>query len=226
VMYRRMDAVVGETRARADRHTALIVLSDHGFKNFRRGVNLNGWLVEQGLLRVRKDTAPGEYLSAIDWEQTQAYALGLSGIYINLAGRERGGIVSAADAPALKRRIIDGLCALRDGDTPVIRRVVDVAAEWKGPYRNGGPDLLPGYENGYRVSWDCAKGAVRDELFEDNVKCWSGDHCVDSEIVPGVLFTNLSLHPDPAGLIDIGPTVLDLFGVEVPAYMTGRSLLA
>jgi len=28
-----------------------------------------------------------------------------------------------------------------------------------------------------------------------------------------------------AGLIDIGPTVLDLFGVDVPAYMTGRSLL-
>ena len=225
-MYRRMDTLVGETRARADRHTALFVLSDHGFKNFRRGVNLNGWLLEQGLLGVRKDAAPGEYLSAIDWSRTQAYALGLSGIYINLAGRERGGIVSAADAPALKRRIIEGLCALRDGNAGAIRRVVDVAAEWKGPYRNGGPDLLPGYENGYRVSWDCAKGAVRTEIFEDNHKCWSGDHCVDSEIVPGVLFTNLPLRPDAAGLIDIGPTVLDLFGVDVPPYMTGRSLLA
>jgi predicted AlkP superfamily phosphohydrolase/phosphomutase len=216
-MYRRMDRLVGETRARVDRHTALFVLSDHGFKNFRRGVNLNGWLLKEGLLSVRDGAAPGEYLSAIDWSRTQAYALGLSGIYINLAGRERGA--------ALKRRIIEGLCALHDGDARVIRRVVDVAADWKGPYRNGGPDLLPGYADGYRVSWDCAKGAVRNELFEDNLKCWSGDHCVDADIVPGVLFSNIPLRDD-AGLIDMGPTVLELFGVETPAYMTGRSLLA
>jgi predicted AlkP superfamily phosphohydrolase/phosphomutase len=225
-MYRRMDQLVGETRARVDTHTALFVLSDHGFKNFRRGVNLNGWLQQEGLLRVREGAAPGEYLSAIDWEHTQAYALGLCGIYINLAGRERHGIVPPDGAPALKRRIIEGLCALRDGDTPAIRRVVNVAADWRGPYRHGGPDLLPGYEDGYRVSWDCAKGAVHSELFEDNHKCWSGDHCVDSEIVPGVLFANLALRTDAPGLIDIAPTVLELFGVDTPAYMTGRSLLA
>ena len=225
-MYRRMDQLVGETRARVDKHTALFVLSDHGFKNFRRGVNLNGWLLREGLLRVRDNAAPGEYLSAIDWEHTQAYALGLSGIYVNLAGRERHGIVPPDAAAALKRRIIEGLRELRDGDTPVIRRVVDVASDWKGPYRHGGPDLLPGYADGYRVSWDCAKGAVRTEIFEDNHKCWSGDHCVDSEIVPGVLFTNIALRGDGAGLIDIGPTVLQLFGVDAPAYMTGRSLLA
>jgi predicted AlkP superfamily phosphohydrolase/phosphomutase len=225
-MYRRMDTLVGETRARVDKDTALFVLSDHGFKNFRRGVNLNGWLLREGLLVVRDGAAPGEYLSAIDWSKTKAYALGLSGIYLNLAGRERHGIVGAAEAPALKRRIRDGLCALRDGDTQVIRRVVDVAADWKGPYRNDGPDLLPGYENGWRVSWDCAKGAVRSEIFEDNHKCWSGDHCVDSEIVPGVLFSSVPLRDDRAGLIDIGPTVLDLFGVDTPPHMTGRSLLA
>jgi predicted AlkP superfamily phosphohydrolase/phosphomutase len=224
-MYRRMDALVGETVASVDKNTALFVLSDHGFKNFRRGVNINGWLLEQGLLALRDNAAPGEYLSAVDWSRTKAYALGLSGIYINLAGRERQGIVPPGEAAALKKRIIDGLCALRDDGTQPIRRVVDVAADWSGPYRDGGPDLLPGYENGYRVSWDCAKGAVKTALFEDNVKCWSGDHCVDSEIVPGVLFTNLPLVGRDAGLIDMGPTVLDLFGVDVPAYMMGKSLL-
>ena len=224
-MYRRMDTLVGETIAHVDKHTALFVLSDHGFKNFRRGVNLNGWLRDQGLLTLRDNAGPGEYLSSVDWARTKAYALGLSGIYINLAGRERQGIVPPAEAAAIKRRIIDGLCALRDGDAQPIRRVVDVGAEWSGPYKDGGPDLLPGYENDYRVSWDCAKGAVRDELFEDNTKCWSGDHCVDSEIVPGVLFTNMPLESRDAGLIDMGPTVLDLFGVDAPAYMMGRSLL-
>jgi predicted AlkP superfamily phosphohydrolase/phosphomutase len=224
-MYRRMDQLVGETRARIDAKSALFVISDHGFKQFRRGVNLNAWLQREGLLAVREGAAPGEYLSAVDWSRTRAYALGLGGIYVNLKGRERQGVVEASEAPAVKRRIVEGLCALRDDGVRPIRRVVDVAAEWTGPYRDGGPDLLPGYEDGYRVSWDCAKGCVKPELFEDNTKCWSGDHCVDSEIVPGVVFTNLPLDGERARLMDVGPTVLDLFGVEVPRYMTGKSLV-
>jgi predicted AlkP superfamily phosphohydrolase/phosphomutase len=225
-MYRRMDALLGETMRHVDGRTALFVISDHGFKPFRRGVNLNAWLEREGLLATRAGAAPGEYLSAIDWARTRAYAIGLGGIYINLKGRERHGVVEEFEADALKRRIADGLVRLEDGGVRCIRRVVDVAREWSGPYRDAGPDLLPGYEVGYRVAWDCAKGAVRPELFEDNTRCWSGDHCMDSEVVPGVVFANVPLADGPIGLIDVGPTVLDLFGVEVPEYMTGRSRLA
>lgn len=225
-MYRRMDDLVGETMRYLDEKTALFVISDHGFKPFRRGVNLNAWLQREGLLVTRDGEGPGEYLSAVDWSRTRAYALGLGGIYINRKGRERNGIVDAADVDALKRRICDGLVALQDGGVRCIRRVIDVAHEWNGPYRDEGPDLLPGYDVGYRVSWDCAKGSVFPEIFEDNTKRWSGDHCMDSEIVPGVIFTNVPLDGDAARLMDMGPTVLDLFGVDVPAYMTGRSLVA
>lgn len=225
-MYRRMDQLVGETMAYVDGKTAVFVISDHGFKTFRRGVNLNAWLEREGFLVTRDGAAPGEYLSAIDWDRTRAYALGLGGIYVNRKGREKHGIVEAAQVDALKREIVERLVRLEDGGVRCIRRVVDVAHEWNGPYKDAGPDLLPGYEVGYRVSWDCAKGAVRPELFEDNVKRWSGDHCMDSEVVPGVLFTNVPLTDQHARLIDMGPTVLDLFGVDVPAYMTGRSLAA
>jgi predicted AlkP superfamily phosphohydrolase/phosphomutase len=225
-MYRRMDALVEDTLRHVDAKTAVFVISDHGFKTFRRGVNLNAWLEREGLLVTRDGDAPGEYLSAIDWSRTHAYALGLGGIYINKKGRERHGVVEVSEVDALKRRIADGLVRLEDGGVRCIRRVVDVAQEWNGPYRDAGPDLIPGYEVGYRVSWDCAKGAVRPELFEDNTKRWSGDHCMDSEIVPGVMFTNVPLSDGRARLIDLGPTVLDLFGVGVPDYMTGRSLVA
>jgi predicted AlkP superfamily phosphohydrolase/phosphomutase len=223
-MYRRMDVLVGETVRHVDDQTALFVISDHGFKTFRRGVNLNAWLEREGLLVTRDGAAPGEYLSAIDWSRTRAYALGLGGIFINRKGRERHGIVEASEVDALKRRICERLVTLEDGGVRCIRRVVDVARDWSGPYKEIGPDLLPGYQVGYRVSWDCAKGAVRPELFEDNTKRWSGDHCMDSEVVPGVMFTNVPLSSTEARLMDLGPTVLDLFGVPVPSYMTGRSL--
>ncbi len=224
-MYRRMDDLVGETMRHVDAKTAVFVISDHGFTTFQRGVNLNAWLRDQGLLVVKDGAAPGEYLSAVDWSRTKAYALGLGGIYINQKGRERQGIVEAGELDAVKRRIEEGLTALRDGDTQPIRRLIDVARDMRGPYRNTGPDLLPGYETGYRVSWDCAKGAVRDELFEDNTKRWSGDHCVDSHVVPGVMFSNVPVADAPSRLVDMGPTILDLFGVAVPGYMAGRSML-
>ena len=145
---------------------------------------------------------------------------------VELQGKYQTALTERKQTVSVLESIAEGLVALEDGGVRCIRRVVDVAREWNGPYRGDGPDLLPGYEVGYRVSWDCAKGSVFPALFEDNTKRWSGDHCVDSEIVPGVLFTNVPLENRDARLMDLGPTVLDLFGVPVPAYMTGRSLLA
>ena len=66
---------------------------------------------------------------------------------------------------------------------------------------------------------------ITPDVFEDNVKPWSGDHCMDPEIVPGVLFSNLPVDEENPRLMDLGPTVLDLFGVDTPAYMVGKSIL-
>jgi hypothetical protein len=86
------------------------------------------------------------------------------------------------------------------------------------------PELLIGYEKGYRHSWDCAVGAVSKEVFADNVKAWSGDHCVDPRLVPGVFYCNRKIDVESPSLMDIAPTALDLFGVPIPPYMQGRRL--
>jgi bisphosphoglycerate-independent phosphoglycerate mutase (AlkP superfamily) len=64
-----------------------------------------------------------------------------------------------------------------------------------------------------------------DHVFEDNTKSWSGDHCIDPVLVPGILYSNLQLGEKDPRLMDLGPTVLDLFGVDVPGYMVGKSIL-
>jgi predicted AlkP superfamily phosphohydrolase/phosphomutase len=224
-MYLAMDALVGETAAHAGRDTALFVISDHGFKSFRRGVNLNAWLVAHGWMTLKAGAGPGEYLQSVDWSRTRAYAIGLGNLYINVRGRERLGSVEPAEVPELKREIIAALSGLRDHDgTPAVRRVIDVHQAFRGPYTDDGPELIPGFHEGYRVSWDCARGAVGPDVFEDNVRAWSGDHCMDPEIVPGVLFSSVPLPGEGPRLMDIGPTVLDLLGVDVPKHMMGRSL--
>jgi hypothetical protein len=224
--YRRNDAFLGTLTARLRDGDVLMVLSDHGFTSFRRGVNLNRWLLDHGFLAL-KPGADGraEWLHDVDWSRTRAYALGLTGIFLNLQGRESQGIVPpGAEAAQVKAELMANLGELADGEETAIRELFDTAVMYDGPYAGNAPDLLVGYNAGYRVSWDCASGVVSGPLFEDNVKAWSGDHCVDPRLVPGVFFCSRPIARDDPALIDIAPTALRLFGLEVPRHMEGRPL--
>ena len=91
-LYMEMDALVGRTLAAAGEDAAVFVMSDHGFKPFRRSVELNRWLYEEGLLAVRGEEPSGaDLLGDVDWARTRAYALGFGGIYLNLAGPRSAG---------------------------------------------------------------------------------------------------------------------------------------
>ena len=79
-----------------------------------------------------------------------------------------------------------------------------------------------GFAVGYRASWGCATGVINEQIFEDNTKSWSGDHCMNPPDVPGIFFCNRKLEVDTVNIMDIGPTVLDLFGVPVPAWCDGK----
>jgi predicted AlkP superfamily phosphohydrolase/phosphomutase len=226
-LYRDMDRLVGETLRHVDSNTALFVLSDHGFCAFRRGINLNSWLYEHGYLALEKGRSEGaQYFDGIDWSRTRAYTFGLGGVYLNLKGREAQGVVDPEQAASLKQELISRLTDLRDdatGETG-IRAVYDSSAIYKGPYIGAAPDLVIGYARGYRASWDAAVGKVTQRVFEDNCKAWSGDHCVDPVLVPGVLFSNRKLDASDPGIEDMAPTALDLFGIPRPSWMEGESL--
>jgi predicted AlkP superfamily phosphohydrolase/phosphomutase len=228
-LYKRMDELVGRVAAGLGPKGALFVMSDHGFKSFRRGVNLNSWLHQNGFLALAPGkTESGEWFKDVDWTRTKAYALGLGGLYLNLKGREsQGAVEPGAEAAALKAELIRRLGAIKDGGNgpAAITRVYDRDAVYAGPYRDNAPDLIIGYNEGYRASWDGVTGIVNDVVIEDNAKAWSGDHCIDPALVPGVLFSSLKIkRPDPS-IMDVAPTVLELFGIAPPAHMDGRGLV-
>jgi predicted AlkP superfamily phosphohydrolase/phosphomutase len=225
-LYRRMDGLAGKTMRYVDSDTVLMVLSDHGFCSFRRAVNLNSWLRENGYLALTGGGAEsGRYFQGVEWSRTRAYCLGLSGLYINRQGREASGIVRAgAEAEALERELIARLQGLRDEELGevAIGHVYATRRLYRGPYLDAAPDLIIGYNEGYRASWEAAVGQVTARVIQDNPKAWSGDHCVDPVLVPGVLFSSRRIDCEDPGIEDMAPTALDLFGVEPPSWMDGK----
>jgi predicted AlkP superfamily phosphohydrolase/phosphomutase len=229
-LFVQMDEMIGRVRAAMSPKSALFIMSDHGFKPFRRGVNLNTWLLQNGYLAL-KAGADGneEWFKGVDWAKTRAYALGLGGVYVNQKGREAQGIVKAGqEAKALRLELQKKLSGLADAETggTSINKAYDRDEIYQGPYRDNSPDLIIGYNAGWRASWEGVTGRITRRVFEDNVKCWSGDHCIDPPCVPGVLFSSLKLNAPSPSIMDVAPTVLELFGLEPPAHMDGRTLLA
>lgn len=229
-MYIRMDKLVGETLDRLDGDTAILVMSDHGFKPFRRGVDLNRWLLDNGYLVLKGGATCSDrsYLADVDWERTRAYALGLAGLFVNQRDREARGIVKGGgQRDGLVEEIAHKLTGLTDPDTGsvAIHEAVPRDRAYRGPYTENAPDVIVGYHVGYRVSWDSAVGKTAASVFSDNTKAWSGDHSIHPDLVPGVLFSDRKLAEGPANITDVAPTALELLGLGRPAYMDGKSLL-
>ena len=156
-LYREMDNIVGDVIERFGDEATIVAMSDHGFCSFRRQFNLNTWLRDNGYLgppgcRSILDPRRGEY---VDWRITRAYGLGLNGLYLNLRTRERDGIVSPSDRDALLEELTEKLLALRDplDGEPVIAKVYRSDDVYAGPRADTAPDLIIGYNRGYRASW-------------------------------------------------------------------------
>jgi predicted AlkP superfamily phosphohydrolase/phosphomutase len=223
-----MDALVGRTMAKCQRDdNLLMVISDHGFNGFRRGLDVNRWLEENGYLTLHEGRRDEEFLAGVDWSRTRAFALGLSGLFINVRGKYAQGIVEPGrETDQLCDEIAPKLTALLDPQTggSAIKRTYVTSKVYQGPYKGNAPDLIPGYQRGYRVSWETAIGRTTESVFHDNTKAWSGDHCIDPSLIPGVLFCNRPVEAEKPRLMDLGPTIMRLFGVPVPEHMDGKAL--
>jgi len=232
-LYLNCDRLLGRALEKVDENTLLIVLSDHGFNSFRRAFDTNTWLWENGLLALKDSHKPSEELgdsfSQVDWSKTYAYALGLGGIYLNVKGREGSGIVEegSGEAERVRRTIQESLASYADKEAgkPAIRDVSRKEEMYSGPYVNESPDLLVNFHPGYRVSWASSLGGFANSTFENNTRRWSGDHIIDPDAVPGILFMNCAANAqNHARMVDMAPTILAYLGVT-PKSMEGTSLV-
>ena len=237
--YRQMDDIVGDAMQKLGPDDVLIVLSDHGFSTWRRSMNYNTWLVQNGFMTLKGSDGKqadlealfgqGEFWPNVDWSKTKAYAMGLGDIYVNLKGREGKGIVApGAEYEAVRDEIRRKLVTLVDPKTG--ERAVSRVLTREEAYGSFDADLIPDLfvtnTIGTRIGWQGSLGVVTKEMFEDNAQVWSGDHCsLDPLLVPGILFSNRTL---PAGrtpwIADVPATILHVLGIPPSEKLDGVPL--
>lgn len=229
-LYQKLDRVIGDLADRYGGKATIFVMSDHGFANFGRQFNLNSWLRNNGYL-VPKPGLDAAHCKSImtdvDWSQTKAYGLGINGLYLNMSGRERDGIVAASQKETLLKELIAKLVDVKDDNgASVIRGVYRSDTVYSGDATALAPDLIIGYRRGYRASWDTCLGDLSKEVLSDNDSAWSADHCADALEVPGLLCCNQPIRAPSPSLVDLAPTILEDFGLPTPETMSGRSIFS
>jgi predicted AlkP superfamily phosphohydrolase/phosphomutase len=224
-VYRKLDQAIGDLVDRYGRIATIIVMSDHGFANWGQQFNLNSWLRAVGYLGPPECTS---IMRDVDWSQTVAYGLGINGLYLNMKGRERDGIVEPGeDRETRLTQLVELLEAFTDANgQSVVRGVYRSDRIYQGNATAMAPDLIVGYRRGFRASWATTLGDLTDEILLPNDNAWSADHCADALEVPGVLFCNRHLAGRAPSLVDLAPSILAEFGLPTPPQMVGKNVLS
>jgi len=217
--YQKLDSFIGRVENKISdldyQKIKLLVLSDHGFADFNYKVNLNDWLIQNNFLTVNDSMNAGNLKNA-DWKKSQAYAIGLNSLYINLKNREGQGSVNAEQYPTIVEKIRNQLEDWKGPDgNNVVQRALFKDDIYSGPYKDFGPDILVGYSPAYRASSETGLGEYKLTDIENNHDHWGADHCIDSLSVPGVILSNQDIKNFPS------PSFRD-----IPILTTGKELEA
>jgi len=228
--YKAMDDFLGKLLPKMRKDDLLIIVSDHGFNAFNHGFNLNTWLHKEGYLVLNEGkTTSGKWYADVDWSKSKAYGQGLNGIFLNLKGREKYGIVEPGkEENELKEEIKRKLMDVVDSKTnkKPVKSAFKREELYRGPYTPNAPDVVVGYSVGYRVSWESAVNYIGETLFSDNTRLWSGDHAFTRDAVPGIFFCNKKIKQKDTMIADISPTILSALGIKPPAFIDGKDLQA
>ena len=207
-----------------------MVLSDHGFATWRRSVNYNTWLVENGFMtltgerrqagRPRDALRAGRVLAERGLVEDEGLRDGARRHLHQPEGARRARAASrpGAEYEAVREEIRKKLVTLVDPKTGqrAVSRIFTREEAYGSFDADVIPDLFVTNTAGTRIGWQGSLGVVTKEMFEDNAQIWSGDHCsLDPAVVPGILFANRPLPKGRLpGIADVPATIYNVLGVD------------
>lgn len=223
--YVHVDRHVGRLIGSLPEDTVVFVVSDHGGQCMEGGIALNEWLVQKGYLVLREPPTTPTRLEGlkVDWAKTTAWGAGgyYGRLFLNVKGREPTGLIDPADYEATRDRLIAELEALGDPDgKPIGTRVLKPEDLYRTVRGAAPPDLFVYFGDLRWRSVGTIGGPIH--TFENDTGPDDANHAPYGMLIahgPGIA---------PRGpiegmqLMDVTPTVLRLFGLDVPADVQGR----
>ena len=167
--------------------------------------------------------------SRVNWRHTKAFSCvhtpHFGQIYLNMEGKMRDGCVSEDEREELQESILKELENLPmswTGASPEIEihRGEDL---YNGPHLDEAPDIVFIMDEG-RCEIDAKVGEGR--LFAKGAPLsgWSGTHTKDGVFVAHGPLVKEGFHIEKASIVDVAPTILQMFGIKPGADMDGRIL--
>ena len=223
--YMLLDRQLGELCELAGPETTVLVVSDHGTKRMDGTLNINDWLIQEGLLTLRdQPRAVSSFKEEdVDWSRTVAWAWGgyYARVFINVAGREPEGIVAPANYEAVRDDLAQRLEAIpnKDGE-PMNTRALKPQDIYSGAQVGGAPDLLVYFDDLY---WRAGQNVGNASLYSPDTEIGPDDsvHDYDGIFVMARPGDKRGRRSGGMRCIDVAPTVLHELGVAVPPEMEG-----
>jgi predicted AlkP superfamily phosphohydrolase/phosphomutase len=225
-----VDEALGRWLGALEEDTVVLVVSDHGAKRMDGGICLNEWLWREGWLVFRQDPRPGETIALdkleIDWSRTRAWGDGgyYGRVFLNVAGREPNGVVPAREYESVRDQLAEKLRAIPDPQGRDLGTKVFRPEEIYRSVQGAAPDLMVYFGDLlWRSVGSLGYGGIH--TFENDT---GPDDCNHAQ-------NGLFILHDPkqkgdgaevaeAQIMDITPTLLELFGIAVPSAVQGVSL--
>ena len=147
--YKSIDDMIGKIAKKADENTYISIISDHGVQPSPKVINVNRLLMDNGLLKIKKDSSGAV---KIDWKNTKAFAQRGLYIYVNTKERNKYGSVEENEYEKIRDEVIKILSSLIDEETD--KRVFSMVfkkedARFMGLYGEGLGDIIYAYDSGF-----------------------------------------------------------------------------
>ena len=265
--YALVDSYIGRMLNQLPADASVVVMSDHGFGPLHKMVNLNMYLMQKGLLKLKGDAwtqlkslafqhgltpsgafkaaskigiqnlatrmskntrnqIVGKFLSfdSVDWSRTVAYSMGHVGqVYLNMAGREPEGIVTAAEYESTRQEVADALQELRDEDgRSLVTNIIPRDETYHGPYTQFGPDLHLVLDDYNIIAYPLF--ATEGKVITQQIRGDSGCHRSEGIFIATGPNIKQGIKLPESNILDLAPTMLHLLGEKVPTVFDGRVL--
>lgn len=229
--YREIDREIGQLLAFADETTDVLVVSDHGAKRMDGGICVNEWLIAKRYLTLAEKPTSAMPLSKVkvDWSRTQAWGDGgyYARIFLNVVGREPQGTIVQRDYEKVRGELVAALKAIPDEKGHEIGTQVFRPEELYKEVRGVAPDLMV-YFGGLFWRSVGTVGGGKIHTFENDTGPDGANHAEN-----GIFLFRPADHGmlggrrlDGLRIIDVAPTILQLFGLPIPEDMEGKAVTA